>query len=415
MTILVVPDDYATVTLALAAASPEDEIQIKSGTYPESILVSAMDHITLVGVNAGGGLPIISPASNTHPGYDCSALILDRSSFITVSNIVLKNLVADPGETNYGVTIIGSADIVVQNTEMTELKSGAVLKPAAGPVTCQRLVFSGCNLHDITFTGLSEGIGIDDQGATQNDVTVMNCTFKDMQYGIGFNPLDAVGVVGKYVVTDNVFDTIDQIGLAVECNEGAGTNTATILAYRNNFVDNLVANMHYSETTVHSMLSTPSPQIYCWKNIPRLGMLGNYYSTHVGVDANDDGIFDNLEVISANHVDAAPLFHQWGPDYTSCQRIRGYVYDASAADSDNTPVPMVGVTVTATDLGTGVSQSAVTNGSGYYYFSTPPVGESVLIQVNVSGFVISEVKKSVDLSSNLPIDFYLWNVHRYKM
>jgi hypothetical protein len=409
--IIIVPDDYATISLAVAAAVAGDEIQVKSGTYAESVLVDSKAHITLTGVDLGTGYPVIAPAANTHPTYDCAAIILNESDFATINNLVLNNSVGG-GEKNYGILIRSSSDLVIQGIEATSLKSAVVIQ-TDGVKTCQRLVFGSNNFHDITYTRLTEGFGIDDQGATQNEVTLTNNTFKNLQYGVGFNPLNAAGIVGKYVVTDNVFDTVAQIGLAVECNEGGGTNTATILAYRNVFLANTVANMHFSETTVSSVLNTPSPQIYCWKNIARLGIVGNYYSTHVGVDANDDGIFDNSEIVSAHHIDNAPLFHQWGVDYTSCQRIRGYVYNASATTSDNVPVPMSGVTVLVVDPLTGATQTAVTNASGYYYFALPPLGTGISIQVNVNGFVIAEVTKTVELISNLPVDFYLWNVHRY--
>ena len=413
MAIIVVPDDYATISLAVAAAVGGDEIQIKGGPYDESVLVDTADHITITGVDTGTGYPTISPSANTHPGYDCAAIILRKTDFITLNNLILNN-VAGPGEKNYGVIIRSSSDIVVQGIEATNLKSAVVLQ-IEGVDTCQRLVFNNNNFHDILYTDLTEGFGIDDQGATENEVTVTNNIFDTMQYGVGLNPLTAAGIVGKYVVTDNVFDTIDHTGLAVEGDEGMLTNSATILAYHNIFIANLVDNMRFSENSVHSVLNTPSPQVYCWKTIARLGTVGNYYSTHVGVDVNDDGIFDEPEIISANHIDVAPLFHQWGVDYTDCQRLRGYVYNAGATASDNVPIPMVGVTVTATDPATGLVQSAVTNAFGYYYFALPPLGAAVNIQVNVNGFVITEVTKAIELISNLPVDFYLWNVHRYGM
>jgi len=411
--IIVVPDDYATIFLAVAAAISGDEIQVKSDTYDESVLLDFMDHITFTGVDTGTGYPTISPSSNTHPAYDCAAIILRKCNTVTLNNLILNNTVGG-GETNYGVLNRSSSDVVIQGIEATNLKSAVVLQ-AEGADTCQRLVFNNNNFHDLTFTNLNEGIGIDDQAATENEVTVTNNIFDTMQYGIGFNPRNAGGVVGKYVVTDNIFDTINRTGLSIECNEGGGTNTATALVYRNSFIANLVENMQFSETTVVSSLNTPSPQIYCWKDIARLGLNGNYYSTHVGVDANDDGIFDNTEIISAHHIDMAPLFHQWGAEYTTCKRIRGYVYNAAAVASDNVPVPMAGVTVTVTDPVTGATQSAVTNVLGYYYFSLPPVGEGIIIEVNVNGFVITQTKRIVELVSNLPVDFYLWNVHRYGM
>jgi len=410
--IIVVPDDYATISLAVAAAVAGDEIQVKGGPYAESVLIDSKARITLTGVNLGAGYPVIAPAANTHPTFDCAAIVLNESDYVTINNLVLHNAVG-AGEKNYGILVRSSSDVVIQGIEATALKSAVVIQ-TNGVKTCQRLVIGSCNFHDLVYTDLTEGIGVDDQGATQNEVTLTNNTFKNLQYGVGFNPLNAAGIVGKYVVTDNIFDTVAQIGLAVECNEGGGTNTATILAYRNIFLANSVANMHFSETTVSSVLNTPSPQVYCWKNIARLGLVGNYYSTHTGTDTNDDGIFDNPEIISAHHIDNAPLFHQWGVEYTSCQRIRGYVYNASATTSDNVPVPMVGVTVLAVDPVTGVTQSAITNASGYYYFALPPLGTGIVIQVNVNGFVIAEVTKTVELTSNLPVDFYLWNVHRYK-
>jgi hypothetical protein len=410
--IIFVPDDHATISLAIAAASDGDEIQVKSGDYPESVLIDSLTGITITGVDMGTGYPKISPAAKTHPAYDCASVIVRNSGHITLNNLVMNNAVV--GETNYGVLVRASSDIVIQNVETTLLKSGIILQ-AEGVNTCQRVVINNCNVHDLTYAILSEGIGIDDQAATESDITITNNIFANLQYGIGMNPRDAVGVVGKYVITGNVFDTVSQIGLAVECNEGGGTNTATVLAYHNNFIDNLVANMHFSETTVKSILNTASPQNYCWKTIARLGVVGNYYSTHVGVDVNDDGIFDNTEIVSAHHIDNSPLFHEWGTEYSNCQRIHGYVYNASETKSDNVPVPMAGVSVTATDSATGVTQTAITNASGYYYFASPPIGESILLSADVNGFIITQTKKAVELISNHSVDFYLWSVRKYAM
>lgn len=413
LAIIIVPDDYATIALAVAAAVAGDEIQVKGGPYDESVLIDTRDHITLTGVDTGAGYPVVGPTTNTHPAYDCAAIILRKSNFITVNNLVLNNTAVAP-EKNYGVVIRSSSDIVIQAIEATILKSAVVLQ-VEGTDTCKRLVFNNNNFHDIIFTDLTEGFGIDDQGASQDEITITNNIFNVMQYGIGLNPLNAADIVGKYVVTDNTFSTIDHTGLAVESDEGMLTNSATILAYRNIFIANLVDNMRFSENSVHSVLNTPSPQVYCWKTVARLGTVGNYYSTHVGVDANDDGIFDEPEIISANHIDNAPLFHAWGAEYTACQRVRGYVYNAGATASDNVPVPMAGVTVTITDPVSGASQSAVTNVAGYYFFALPPIGENMLISVNVNGFVITDIPKTIGLVSNLPVDFYLWNVHKYGM
>lgn len=411
MSILIVPDDFASIQAAINGAIAGDEIQVKTGTYAESVLISGKTNILITGVDTGAGLPVIAPVANTHAPYDCAAGIIAGCSGVSLENFILNNTVGG-GEKNYGVLIVGSANTTIQAIEVTSAKNGIVLQ-ANGAVTCTGTVVNGCNVHNLTYALASEGIGLDDQGGTSGALTLTNTIFNTVQYGAGLSPRDAAGVIGNYIVTGCTFQTVAQTGLAVECNEGGGTNSATILAYHNVF-DTCTVDAAFSETTVTSTLTTPNAVVYCWLNIPHLAFTGNYWSDHTSPDTNNDGIVDTPKVISARHQDAAPLVNHWGTAYTTCRRIHGYVYDAGEIATDNVPIPISGINVTITDPETGTVQTAVTDATGLFYFSDPPEGSGMLLECQPTGYIKVTYIEAVTELSNISQDFYLWPVRIYQ-
>ncbi len=410
MAILLVPDDFATIQAAVNGALTGDQIQVKSGTYAESVLIQAKTNISLVGVDTGTGLPLVAPAANTHAPFDCAAFIVAGSSGISVGSFVINNTVGG-GEKNLGILLVGSINTTIQSVEVTTAKNGITLQ-ASGTVTNQGTVINACNFHNLTYSIPAEGIGLDDQGGTEGGFTLTNTIFNTMQDGAAFSPRDAVGIVGNYIVTGCTFSHIALVGLAVECNEGAGTNSATILAYHNVF-DTVTTDAAFSETSVVSTLTTVNPVVYCWQYIPHLSLTGNYWSDHTSPDVNNDGIVDTPKIISSHHQDAYPLVQAWGTAYTTCRRISGHVYDAGQIATDLVPIPLVGVTVTVTDPVSGTTQSAVTDSGGLYYFATPPEGDGIDLSCSPTGYIRVDYRETITDLSHISQDFYLWPVRAY--
>ncbi|MFI5183948.1 MAG: carboxypeptidase-like regulatory domain-containing protein, partial [Vicinamibacteria bacterium] len=72
----------------------------------------------------------------------------------------------------------------------------------------------------------------------------------------------------------------------------------------------------------------------------------------------------------------------------SAQTFRGGI---QGNVSDETGAALPGVTITATSVGTGLARTAVTDGSGNYFFSELPLGE-YSVAASLTGFKTSTTK-----------------------
>jgi len=92
---------FTSIQNAVTWASPLDTIIVRSGTYPGTVKINKK--ITLIGVNTGGGAPIIDP------GKTGTAIEIDADG-CTVEGFTIQNSVAN------GVLVASNENMVVNNT-----------------------------------------------------------------------------------------------------------------------------------------------------------------------------------------------------------------------------------------------------------------------------------------------------------
>jgi len=129
---------FTSIQNAVTWASPLDTIVVDSGTYPGTVKIDK--RITLIGVNTGGGAPVIDP------GRKGTAIEIDADN-CTVEGFVIQNsaeangiLIASNGNSISNNTLTGNSvgiqissaesNSVVDNTFTANSRAGIVLKNA---------------------------------------------------------------------------------------------------------------------------------------------------------------------------------------------------------------------------------------------------------------------------------------------
>jgi len=93
--------------------------------------------------------------------------------------------------------------------------------------------------------------------------------------------------------------------------------------------------------------------------------------------------------------------------FTAGYVLAGVTANISGTVKDPSGAAMVGAAVTATNTGTGITQTQTTNGQGYYSFQSLPVGNYTL-DVQHPGFkAYRQIGLTVDINSALVVDVTL--------
>jgi parallel beta-helix repeat protein len=107
--------------------------------------------------------------------------------------------------------------------------------------------------------------------------------------------------------------------------------------YNNNFINNYwqVVTHGVSVSSVSGVPSTPSVNL--WDNGSATG--GNYWSNHIGKDANNDGYVDDPYVVDANSTDRFPLMQTFGlvEGYTAPSPLPNESPTPSASENQSIP------------------------------------------------------------------------------
>jgi parallel beta-helix repeat protein len=145
---------FTSIQAAVTWASPLDTITVRSGTYPEAVRIDKK--ITLIGVDTGGGAPVIDPGSQgaalaiVADGCTVKGFILQNSAAMsgvlitsdgnTIENNTLMGnaegiqLASADDNTITGNTVTGSssAGIVLTNAKNNLIEGNRILKNAIG-------------------------------------------------------------------------------------------------------------------------------------------------------------------------------------------------------------------------------------------------------------------------------------------
>ena len=205
--IIVVPDDLPTIQAAVTAALPGDTVQVRPGTYPESVRVEAgQTGLVLEGL---GGRPVIAPPSGA-----------DAIRVNQVDGVVIRGLdIAASG--GRGVRFDTSVGSTVDDLIVTGAKDGVLMRKGSGNTVSDSSV-SGAFTDGIRFERSPGGVASDNTVASngRNGIWMKSCDTA----AVTGNTISASGKDGIQVtradasasVTGNGIVTSGRVGLHVK-------------------------------------------------------------------------------------------------------------------------------------------------------------------------------------------------------
>ena len=153
-TVALTGGDFTSIQDAVTWASPLDTITVRSGTYPETVRISKK--ITLVGIDTGGGLPVIDPGKKgtaleiaadgcivrgfmIQNSATMSGILITSNGNTIESNTLTGNTVgiqivsaSDNSLTGNIITDSSGAGIVLKNAKNNHIEGNKILKNSLG-------------------------------------------------------------------------------------------------------------------------------------------------------------------------------------------------------------------------------------------------------------------------------------------
>lgn len=312
-----------SIQSAIDQARPGDVIEVKSGTYDESILVNKQ--LALIGVDTGKGAPMIESAAIIADNSDFSGfrvsnhalfgiIVNSNNSSITDNeveacmggiflksvhgNLVARNNVRVVCESWYGLlsgsfSLGGGDGIHLLNSYDNTIKGNTVVNGFIGIY----LDTSKNNLVvDNNASGNSNGIGL--FSATGNTIRD-NIIMKNRDDGIGL-----VKFSNNNTITGNIAEDNGDFGIWLK---DSSHNNIYLNAFRN---DKNAQSMDYHSQGSSSLWQSPEPVAYFEGNKSTKGYAGNYWSGYQGKDQNGDDIGDEPYTFDGGQ-DDYPLMKPW--------------------------------------------------------------------------------------------------------
>jgi parallel beta-helix repeat protein len=341
---ITVPDDYPTITAAVAGSNNGDIIFVRAGTYdgPINQTIVIDKPLSIVGESADKTIINLYPAYNvswilTAPFFSYSNALSISADHFALLNVTV--VIANPGgyisATGNQIKIIGNNITTGSTTGITV--HGSYCKMADN-IMGGRIQFDGSfnevernSLFAIYADGTSNiikdnvceflGLGYYSNHTTNNVVSGNRVTTSNRGYsGISlFNSNNnffcrnrLLGFCSGFELRGSSSNTITANTIADSLNAGINLwisyNNAI---YLNNFVDNMFGwTPHvidqYSDPNIRLASPNASVSIDFWDN----GKEGNYWEGYNGSDVNGDGVGDNPFVINADNQDRYPLMTQ---------------------------------------------------------------------------------------------------------
>jgi parallel beta-helix repeat protein len=349
---ITVPDDYPTIQDAVNAASENDTVFVRNGTYYENVVVNKT--MSLVGENAqstvidrGGSGNVVNISAN---GVNVSGFTIRNSGgpllragitleSVSHCNIAGNNITAN----NYGVYLYYSSNNTVSGNNITNnnlygiwVGDSSNNSISGNNITSNngdgiQLSYSSNNSisgNNITSNN-GDGIlvhGSDDLPSSDN--SIVGNIIKDNSEGIWLHESLNISIVGNGITNNEIGIELDySSGNSIVDNSITNNSYYGIMLWPssdNSIVGNIIKDnsegiwLHESLNNrfYHNNFIGNTQQVYsddgyanAWDNGYPSG--GNYWSDYNGTDANQDGIGDTPYVIDANNTDNYPLMVQY--------------------------------------------------------------------------------------------------------
>ncbi len=202
-TIVVTPDGDKTIQQAVDEALPNDVIELRGGTFFESVMLSSRSNISIVG-KRGAKIDAGQIGDGIHLDHQCSD--------ITISKVHIV------GASMTGFRVIDSQDVLIEKCNISAIGTFAVLVRGSSRVTLSRAKISGVGSDAVNFGGQEEQEAL--APAPCQDCTIERC--KISQVG-----RDGV----EYAGTGNLVSRckIKELGGRGITHDGSDTGTGNIV------------------------------------------------------------------------------------------------------------------------------------------------------------------------------------------
>jgi parallel beta-helix repeat protein len=291
-TIIVVPDDYPTIQAAVNAASPEDTVYVRTGTYRERIIINKA--LSMVGENM---------EDTIIDGETVGTCVHITSNNVNVTGFKIQNGYSDPGEPGGGVWLEGASYCRISGNDISRdyeicvclnpdsnynIVSDNIIAPTGSQYFGVSIAYSSSNrIVGNQISGAINGVAL----FYSNDNTILGNNITNSSYGIFLRFNDERNDVRENNITNNI-----EVGIR----------------FMNESNDNKMCHNNFASNGLQALVEDSSNNM--WDDGYPSG--GNYWSNYAGNDlfsglfqnqTGCDGIGDTPYTIDSNNIDNYPL------------------------------------------------------------------------------------------------------------
>lgn len=361
---ITVPDDYPTLSAAIANAAEGDTILVKAGTYKEQTL-TVNKTIQIRGENAENTIIVLHPPlifngyNSLTPAYIYKSIIVVNADNVELSELTITCVLTNEEPADLSQHALGPT------TPKFDAFGGAEISVKANNTTIKNCIIPTALAFDGSFGTISSNTltgGVSCTGSN-NQIASNTVTGYGVRVGGVSNNVYCNSLVGDYHVRNQggiqtngdgniiAYNNITNFysGLGVSSLYGVGSNN---VFYANRIINDIygigvsggVNNTFYANELVNNTAGVsvgssepPEPRATFYHNnfigsveqvdrshsasyVPGAwrepfnasgifdnGLEGNYWSDYTGVDSNGDGVGDSPYIIDGNRQDHHPL------------------------------------------------------------------------------------------------------------